>query len=147
MVVFGPEVDRSGAWDAGVAFAEKVGAPVYGSPLPDRASFPEDHRLYQGQIPMTIAGVTEVMRGHDLVVVVGAQVFRYYPYVAGEYLPEGTELLQITADPGLAGAAPVGDSVLGDTLLVLDQIVALIEERGDRPVPAAQPPRPSVAPE
>src|SRR6478672_7640403 len=44
MLVFGPEVDRSGAWDAAVAFAEKVGAPVYGSPLPDRASFPDDHR-------------------------------------------------------------------------------------------------------
>jgi benzoylformate decarboxylase len=147
MLVYGPEVDRSGAWDAGVAFAEKVGAPVYTGPLPDRASFPEDHRLYQGQLPMTIAGVADVMRAHDLVIVVGAQVFRYYPYVAGEYLPDGTELLQITADPGLAGAAPVGDSLLGDALLVLDQIVALIEERGDRPVPAAQPPRPSVAPE
>ena len=134
MVVFGPEVDRSGAWDAGVAFAEKVGAPVYGSPLPDRASFPEDHRLYQGQIPMTIAGVTEVMRGHDLVVVVGAQVFRYYPYVAGEYLPEGTELLQITADPGLAGAAPVGDSVLGDALLALEQLVDMVDDHSDRPV-------------
>jgi benzoylformate decarboxylase len=145
MLVFGPEVDRSGAWDAGVAFAEEVGAPVYCGPLPDRASFPEDHRLYQGQLPMTIAGVTEVLRGHDLVVVVGAQVFRYYPYVAGEYLPEGTELLQITSDPGLAGAAPVGDSLLGDALLVLDQLVGLIEKRTDRPVPAAQPPRPSVA--
>src|ERR1700724_614772 len=96
---------------------------------------------------MTISVVTEIMRGHDLVIVVGAQVFRYYPYVAGEYLPDGTELLQITADPGLAGDAPVGDRLLGDALLVLDQIVALIEERGDRPVPAAQPPRPSVAPE
>ncbi|MDT5348461.1 MAG: benzoylformate decarboxylase [Mycobacterium sp.] len=147
MLVFGPEVDRSGAWDAGVAFAEKVGAPVYTGPLPDRASFPEDHRLYQGQLPMTIAGVADVMRAHDLVIVVGAQVFRYYRYVAGEYLPDGTELLQITADPGLAGAAPVGDSLLADALLVLDQIVALIEERIDRPLPAAQPPRPSVAPE
>jgi benzoylformate decarboxylase len=144
IVVFGPEVDRSGAWDAGVAFAEKVGAPVYGSPLPDRASFPEDHRLYQGQIPMTIAGVTEVMRGHDLVVVVGAQVFRYYPYVPGEYLPEGTELLQITADPGLAGAAPVGDSVLGDTLLALEQLVDMVDDHSDRPVPARQAPTGAV---
>src|ERR1700731_3314970 len=101
VLVFGPEVDRSGAWDAGVAFAEKLGAPVYGSPLPDRASFPEDHRLYQGQIPMTIAGVTEIMRGHDLAVGVGGKVFRYYPYVPGEYLPDGTELLQITTDPAL----------------------------------------------
>ena len=39
------------------------------------------------------------MSGHDLVSVMGAQVFRYYPYVAGEYLPEGTELLQITSIP------------------------------------------------
>ena len=58
--MFGPEVDRSGGWDAGVAFAEKVGAPVYSGPLPDRVSFPEDHRLYQGPLPMTIAGVSEV---------------------------------------------------------------------------------------
>jgi benzoylformate decarboxylase len=135
LLVFGPEVDRSDAWEVGVRFAEKVGAPVYGSPLPDRVSFPEDHRLYQGQLPMTIAGVTETVRGHDLVVVIGAQVFRYYPYVAGEYLPRGTELVQITADPGLAGAAPVGDSLLGDSLLALEQLVGMVDDHGDRPVP------------
>ena len=144
LLVFGPEVDRSGAWEIGVAFAEKVGAPVYGSPLPDRVSFPEDHRLYQGPLPMTIAGVTEILRGHDLVVVIGAQVFRYYPYVAGEYLPEGTELVQITADPALAGAAPVGDSVLGDALLALEQLVGMVDDRSDRSVPARQVRNPKV---
>jgi benzoylformate decarboxylase len=138
LLVFGPEVDRSGAWNAGVAFAEKVGAPVYGSPLPDRVSFPEDHRLSQGPLPMTIAGVTETLRGHDVVVVVGAQVFRYYPYVAGEYLPEGTELLQITADAALAGAAPVGDSLLGDARLVLEQLLGMVDDHSDRSVPPKQ---------
>ena len=98
----------------------------------------------QGQLPMTIAGVTEVLRGHDLVVVIGAQVFRYYPYVAGEYLPEGTELLQITADPGLAGAAPVGDSVLGDTLLALEQLVGMVDDHSDRAVPTRQVPTSAV---
>jgi benzoylformate decarboxylase len=147
MLVFGPEVDRSGAWDAGVAFAEKVGAAVYSGPLGDRASFPEDHPQFRGPLPMTVAGVTDTIRGHDLVVVVGAQVFRYYPYVAGDYLPEGTELLQITSDPGLAGAAPVGDSLLGDALLVLDQLVGMVDERSDRQVPEAEVARPSVAPE
>jgi benzoylformate decarboxylase len=130
LVVFGPEVDRSGAWDAGVAFAEKVGAPVHSGPLPDRASFPENHPLYRGMLPLTIAGVTQVLQGHDLVVVIGAQVFRYYPYVAGDYLPEGSELLQITADPALAGAAPVGDSLIADTRLALEQLVDLINDRG-----------------
>jgi benzoylformate decarboxylase len=70
--------------------------------------------------------------------VIGAQVFRYYPYVAGEYLPEGTELVQITADPALAGAAPVGDSVLGDALLALEQLLGMVDDHSDRPVPARQ---------
>ena len=43
--------------------------------------------------------------GHDLAIVIGAEVFRYYPYVPGGYLPAGTELLQITADPEVAAAA------------------------------------------
>jgi benzoylformate decarboxylase len=137
MVVFGPEVDRAGAWDAGVAFAEKVGAPVYNGPLSDRVSFPENHRLYRGPLPMTIAGATEFMRGHDLVIVIGAQVFRYYPYVPGEYLPQGSELLQITADPEVAAAAPVGDSLLGDPLLVLEQLTGMIADHGDRQIPPA----------
>ncbi len=68
LLVFGSEVDRSGAWEAGVRFAEKVGAPVYGSPLPDRVSFPEDHRLYQGPLPMTIAGVTGATTSKSLAI-------------------------------------------------------------------------------
>ena len=92
---------------------------------------------------MTVAGVSEVLQGHDLVVVIGAQVFRYYPYVAGEYLPEGTELLQITADPRLAATAPVGDSLLGDTLLVLEQLVDMVDDHSDRLGPGSRrrPPR------
>ena len=130
LLVFGPEVDRAGAWDAGVAVAEKVAGPVYSGPLPDRASFPENHPLYQGMLPLTVAGVSEKLQGYDLVVVIGAQVFRYYPYVAGDWLPDGTELLQITADPALAGAAPVGDSLISDSRLALEQLVGLVNDRG-----------------
>ncbi|HEV3357921.1 MAG TPA: benzoylformate decarboxylase [Pseudonocardiaceae bacterium] len=142
VLVFGPEVDRAGAWYAGITLAEKLRATVYNGPLPDRISFPEDHPQYAGQLPMTIAEVHEVLTGHDLVLVVGAQVFRYYPYVAGDYLPEGTNLLQVTADPSTAGAAPVGDSLLGDPLLVLDQLLDLVNEATGRDTPApAQPAR------
>jgi len=41
-------------------------------------------------------------------------VFRYYPYVAGDYLPKGAVLFQITDDANEAGRAPVGTSVLAD---------------------------------
>lgn len=138
LLVFGPEVDRAGGWDAGVAFAEKLGAPVHNGPLPDRVSFPENHPQYRGMLPLTIAGVADALRGHDLVVVIGAQVFRYYPYVAGDYLPEGSDLLHITADPALAGAAPVGDSLISDTRLALEQLVGLIDG-GGRTAAAAAP--------
>jgi benzoylformate decarboxylase len=138
LLVLGPEVDRAGAWDAGVAVAEKVAGPVYSGPLPDRASFPENHPLYQGMLPLTVAGVSEKLQGYDLVVVIGAQVFRYYPYVAGDWLPDGTELLQITADPALAGAAPVGDSLISDPRLALEQLVGLINDRGTGSAQTAQ---------
>jgi benzoylformate decarboxylase len=136
MLVLGPEVDRAGGWEAGIAFAEKLRVPVYSSALPDRMSFPEDHPLYAGPLPMTIAEVNQVMRGHDLVIVIGAQVFRYYPYVAGDYLPAGTDLLQVTVDPGLAAVAPVGDSLIGDVRMALEQLTALVDVPDNRPAPA-----------
>src|SRR5690349_2480101 len=135
LLVLGPEVDRAGAWDAGVAFAEKLRASVRGSGLSDRCSFPEDHPLYGGPLPLTIAGVNEALVGHDLVIVIGAQVFRYYPYVAGEYLPEGTEVLQVTADPHLAAIAPVGDSLIGDPGAVLEQLLHLVDVPSGRQPP------------
>ncbi|CAM2983854.1 benzoylformate decarboxylase [Mycobacterium intermedium] len=139
LLVLGPEVDRDDAWDAGIAFAEKLKAPVFGSALPDRVSFPEDHPLSMGPLPMTIAGVNETVRGHDLVIVIGAAVFRYYPYVPGDYLPEGTELLHITSDPHLSSVAPVGDSLIGSVRTALEQLVDMIEVPADRKAPEPHP--------
>ncbi|MEN4477025.1 benzoylformate decarboxylase [Mycolicibacterium cosmeticum] len=144
LLVLGPEVDRAGAWDAGVAFAEKLRAPVRGSALSDRCSFPEDHPLYRGPLPMTIAGVSDALAEYDLVIVIGAQVFRYYPYVAGDYLPEGTAVLQVTADPHLAATAPVGDSLIGDPRVVLEQLLHLVQEPADREPPASPARTPSA---
>src|SRR4029078_11307884 len=109
---------------------------VYGAPLPGRESVAGNHPLYRGELPMTIAGANDVMRGHDLVMVIGAQVFRYYPYVAGGYLPEGTELVQITSDPGLAGAAPGGESLIGDSRLALEKLLDAVADAPDRAAPA-----------
>lgn len=143
LLVLGPEVDRSGAWDAGIAFAEKLRAPVRGGPLSDRCSFPEDHALYAGPLPLTIAGINDALTGHDVVIVIGAQVFRYYPFVAGDYVPDGTEVLQVTADPHLAATAPVGDSLLGDVGIVLQQLRDLVQVPSDRQAPPGLQ-RPSV---
>jgi benzoylformate decarboxylase len=140
-LVFGPEVDRSGGWDAAVALAEKLRAAVYGSPLLDRASFPEDHRLFRGPLGMSVKTISDRLAGHDLAVVIGAEVFRYYPYIPGDFLPAGTELLQITASPEAAAAARVGDALLADPKIAIDLLVDMVAEGSARttPEPMARP--------
>lgn len=140
-LVFGPEVDRSGGWDAAVALAEKLRASVYGAPLLDRASFPENHPLFGGPLGMSVKTIGDRLAGHDLVAVIGAEVFRYYPYVPGDYLPEGTELLHLTGDPEVAAAARVGDSLLGDPRMAIELLLDMVAEGSARtaPEPMARP--------
>lgn len=140
-LVFGPEVDRAGGWDAAVALAEKLRAAVYGAPLLDRASFPEDHPLFGGPLGMSVKTISDRLTGHDLVIVIGSEVFRYYPYVPGDYLPAGTDLLQITADPGVAAAARVGDSLLGDPKTAIELLLDMVAEGSTRTAPEPMPRR------
>jgi len=135
-LVYGPEIDRSGGWDVGVKFAEQLQAPVFLSPLPDRASFPETHPQFRGVLPMAIGPLSKRLHGHDLVVVIGAPVFRYYPYIAGDYLPAGAEIIQIVSDPAEAAAAAVGDSLLSDAKLALEALIQLVPENKARSLPA-----------
>ncbi len=135
-LVYGQEIDRSGGWDAGVAFAEKLRAPVFHAPNTERPSFPETHPLFQGMLPIAMGPLSERLKGFELAVVIGAPVFRYYPYIAGPVLPPGCELLQITNDPGDAGAALVGDSLLGDAKLTLEVLLELVEDGSSRTAPA-----------
>src|SRR5580698_9744907 len=70
--------------------------------------------------------LSKKLEGHDVALVVGAPVFRYYPYVPGPYLPVGLRLLHISDDPAETGRAPVGDSLLGDAVLSLEGLKALL---------------------
>src|SRR5580658_7063377 len=137
VLVYGPELERAGGWEAGVKFAERLKAPVYISPLSDKASFPQTHPQFRGMVPIAIGPLSKKLQGHDLIIVVGAQVFRYYPFVAGDYLPQGAELLQVTNDPWDAAAAVVGESLLSDSKLALDAFIDAIPAVTSRTVPAA----------
>jgi benzoylformate decarboxylase len=128
VLIYGSAIARGNGWDQAVAFAEALGAPVWAAPASERAPFPENHRLYSGGLPFAIAPLSKKLEGHDIALVVGAPVFRYYPYAPGSYLPTGLRLLHISDDPAETARAPVGDSVLGDAVLSL---VALKEMLGD----------------
>lgn len=135
VLVYGGDIARSQAWDTGIEFAEMLNAPVWMGPFAERVSFPEDHPLYQGALPAAIGPMSKVFRGHDLVVVIGAPVFRYYPWVPGDYLPDGTKLLHFTDDPYESAKAPVGDSLLSDAGLALAGLIDMVETRKGEPPP------------
>ncbi|GII25983.1 benzoylformate decarboxylase [Planosporangium mesophilum] len=141
-LVIGGGVDRAGGWDDAVRLAEKLRAPVWAPPWNERTAFPEDHPQFRGVLPPAIGPLGEQLRGHDVVVVIGAPVFRYYPYAPGEYLPAGTRLLHVTDDPDEAARAPVGDSLLADAALTCAALADLVPA-ADRPAPLPpSPPQP-----
>lgn len=125
-LVLGQEVDKSLGWKAAVELAELLNVPVFQAPLAERAVFPETNPLFQGSLPVARGPLSTALTGFDLVLVVGAEVWRYYPYAAGPVLPPGLELLQITNDPHDAGSALVGDSLLSDARLALEGLYLLL---------------------
>src|SRR3954454_7625411 len=140
VLVAGPDVDACGAWDAAVALVEKQRLPVWATPAPGggRIGFPEDHPAFQGVLPPAVGPVSEVLAGHDLILVVGSSVFPYYPNIAGPLLPEGAALVAITSDDAEAARAPMGDAIVADPALALE---ALLEQVGssEREAPPVRP--------
>ena len=139
MLVAGPDIDAAGGWDAAIALAEKQRLPVWASPATggSRLGFPERHPNFVGVLPPAIGPISETLKAHDLVLVVGSSVFPYYPYIPGPLLAEGTQLVAITSDPGEAARAPMGDAIVGDVALALERLVELVPEADPRRARAA----------
>lgn len=145
VLIVGPDVDAAHANRDAVTLAEKLGMPVWMAPSAPRCSFPTDHQCFQGLLPAGIATIGRLMEGHDLVLVVGAPVFRYHQYDPGEFLPNGTKLIQITCDINEATRAPFGDAIIADIGPTLKALAEGAVKSG-RPLPAVKK-RPEPAPE
>jgi benzoylformate decarboxylase len=130
VLVAGPDIDASGGWDDGVELAERQRLPVWAIPATGggRLGFPESHPAFKGILPPAIGPLAETLAGHDLILVVGASAFAYYPYLPGDLLPEGAELVLVTSDPDEAARAPMGEAIVADPALTLR---ALVEACGD----------------
>jgi benzoylformate decarboxylase len=137
VLVIGPDVDASGAWEAAVALAEKQRLPVWATPAPGggRIGFPEAHPAFQGILAPAVGPVAEMLQGHDLVLVVGSSVFPYYPNIPGPLLPEGASLVAVTNDPDEAARAPMGDAIVADVALTLAALVDAVDTASDREPP------------
>jgi benzoylformate decarboxylase len=116
-IVVGAGVARDDAWAETIALAERHLAPVWVSPMSGRNSFPEEHALFAGFLPADRERIVAMLRGFDLILVLGAPVFTYHVEGFGPHVPAGAALIQLTDDPGSAAWTPVGQSIVTDLKL------------------------------
>ena len=133
VIVVGSDVDRAGGFDGIVALAERWQAPVWVAPRTFRCGFPESHPLFAGFLAPLKAAVVDRLKGHDLVLVLGAPAFTYHNESLGPFLPEGARLIQVVSDPDQAAFTPEGLSVVANVGAAISDLLA-------RPAPAPRPP-------
>ena len=133
--VVGASVARDDAWGEMIALAEKHRARVWASPNSGRNSFPENHPLFAGFLAADREKIVASLRGHDLILVLGAPVFTYHVEGVGPHIPGGASLFQLVDDPSAAAWAAVG-------LAVVTSLKSGIREllEGPDPRPRAVPP-------
>jgi benzoylformate decarboxylase len=125
-LVVGPAVDRAQALDLMVRLAEKTKAAVWVSPFSARCSFPERHPQFAGFLHASPAQLSDALRGHDLVVVIGAPVFTFHVEGHASIFDGATSIFQITDDPTAAAVTPQGASIIATIKPALTMLIDLL---------------------
>jgi benzoylformate decarboxylase len=145
-LVVGPGIDRAQAVELMVRVAEKAKAAVWVSPFSARCSFPERHPQFAGFLHASPGQLSDALRDHDLVVVIGAPVFTFHVEGHASIFDGATALFQITDDPTAAAVTPAGTSIIATMKPALSMLLELLSEtRRATPAGRTLPPAPSAA--
>lgn len=144
-LVVGPGVDRAEAVDLMVEVAETAKAAVWVSPFSARCSFPERHPQFAGFLHASPGQLSDALREHDLVVVIGAPVFTFHVEGHASIFDGDTAIYQITDDPTAAAVTPRGISILGTMKPALTMLLELLPPtKRAAPAGRALPPPPEA---
>jgi thiamine pyrophosphate-dependent acetolactate synthase large subunit-like protein len=136
-LVVGADADDPESWAALVRLAERLACPVWQESFGARAGFPQDHPLFAGHLPGDRGGLRRTLASHDVVLVVGAPVFRQYGgYPGGRLVEEGTRVALVTDDADEAVRSPAELVVLGPPAAAC---AALAERVASRPTYTGEP--------
>ena len=144
-LVVGPGIDRALAVDLMVKVAEKAKAAVWASPFSARCSYPERHPQFFGFLQASPVQLSDALRSHDLVVVIGAPVFTFHVEGHASIFDGSTTIFQITDDPTAAAVTPVGASIIATMRPALKMLLDLLPETSRQaPTGCALPPAPAA---
>jgi benzoylformate decarboxylase len=147
LIVVGAGADTAGTRTALVELSERLDAPVRQEAFGARAGFPQDHPNYLGLLPAARGRLREVLAGHDVILVVGAPVFRQYPYEPGPFVDDGVRIVEVSQDPAEVHRSPADLSVLTDPQVFCAALAGRVARRepsgrAPRAVPTVPPPAP-----
>ncbi|WP_050386882.1 benzoylformate decarboxylase [Bradyrhizobium pachyrhizi] len=144
-LVVGPAVDRAEAVDLMVKVAEKSKAAVWASPFSARCSFPERHPQFAGFLHAAPGQLSDALRDHDLVVVIGAPVFTFHVEGHAAIFDGSTTIFQITDDPDAAAMTPTGHSIVATMKPALTALLEMLPEtKRAAPTGRVLPPAPAT---
>jgi benzoylformate decarboxylase len=146
-LVVGPGIDRDRAVDLMVQVAEKARAAVWVSPFSSRCSFPERHPLFAGFLHASPEQLSDALRSHDLVVVIGAPAFTFHVEGHAPIFDGATAIFQITDDANAAALMPRGTSIIATMKPALSMLLELLPAETGRAPPSTRksPPAPTAA--
>jgi benzoylformate decarboxylase len=129
-LVVGAGADDPESWSALVRLAERLACPVWQESFGARAGFPQDHPLFAGHLPGDRGGLRRTLSGHDVLLVVGAPVFRQYGgYPGGRLVEVEARIALVTDDPDEAVRSPADVVVLGAPAALCGELVDRVAAR------------------
>nr|MBA3655390.1 thiamine pyrophosphate-binding protein [Actinomycetota bacterium] len=107
--------------------------PVFGAPLRGAPVFPHSHPLWRGDLAPMATAIREALAPFERVLLIGERLL-VYPYSGGPLVPDGVEVLHLTADAGQLGrvhATALG--LLGDVRASLEALAPLLPDAAPLP--------------
>jgi benzoylformate decarboxylase len=145
-IVAGAGTGDPRGWSALRALAEHLSCPVWQESFGGRAGFPQDHPLFAGFLPAARSKLRRTLAGCDLVLAVGAPIFRQYVYEPGPLVEPGTRLAIVTDDPAEAHRSPADLALLAPPAAVCELLVEELPSRDADPPSRPAPPAPPEPP-
>ncbi len=149
VLVVGAGNATSAGWAAAVALAEKLQLPVYQESFGARPGFPQDHPLFAGFLSAARSTLRGQLVGYDVILAVGAPVFRQYNYEPGAMFDERTTVLLITDDTDEAHRSRASLVVIADpapaVAALAEHVTVVTAPRSAIPVPRAAPAPPEAS--
>ena len=145
-IVAGAGAADDETWSALTALAERLGSPVWQESFGARPGFPQAHPLFAGFLPADRIGLRQALDGRDVVLAVGAPVFRQYAFAPGPFVQGDTKVVVVTDDPAEAHRSPADLALLAHPASVCARLAERVAERDAPPAPLYNRPVPLALP-